>query len=158
MLEFKYSPSLTNPETNMPSGGRKTVENRLWQTRKRRGLQQKQVAYLLNHHTPDQVSRYELGTRLPTLETALLLEIIYGAPLRILYKDLYERLQTEVKERFERVPQLQDRIAEFLSNDVLREYCAYLDLIQTGHPAQADLIKARRHVTELAKRLANLLS
>jgi transcriptional regulator with XRE-family HTH domain len=140
----------------MPSGGRNTVENRLWQTRKRRGLEQKQVAYMLNHHTADQVSRYELGTRLPTLETALLLEMIYGAPLRILYKDLYERLQEGLRKRLEHVPQLQERLAEFLSEDGVREYCACWELLQTGQPAQADLLKARRHVTELAKRLAYL--
>src|SRR2546421_8984869 len=113
----------------MPHGGRKTIENRLWQTRKRRGLEQKQIAYLLNHHTPDQVSRYELGTRLPTLETALLLEMIYGAPLRVLYKDLYERLQGKLRDRLERVPQLHDRLAEFMSEEGVREYCAYRELI-----------------------------
>jgi transcriptional regulator with XRE-family HTH domain len=132
------------------------MENRLWLTRKRRGLEQKQVAYLLDQHTPDQVSRYELGTRQPTLETALLLEMIYGAPLRFLYKDLYERLQAELKERFERLPQLHDRLAEILSDDSIREYCAYRELLLIGQPTQADLIKARRHVTDLAKRLAYL--
>src|SRR5438105_9729363 len=104
----------------MPPRGRNSIENRLWQTRKRRGLEQKQVAYLLNYHTADQVSRYELGTRLPTLETALLLEMIYSAPLRVLYKDLYERLQAEFKERLERIPQLHDRITEFLGEDGAR--------------------------------------
>jgi transcriptional regulator with XRE-family HTH domain len=143
-------------KTNMQPGGRTSIENRLWQTRKRRGLEQKQVAYLLNHHTADQVSRYELGTRLPTLETALLLEMIYGAPLRVLYKDLYERLQAEFKDRLERLPQLHERLSEFLGEDGVREYCAYRELIQSGHPAQSDLLKARRHVTELAKRLAYL--
>jgi transcriptional regulator with XRE-family HTH domain len=140
----------------MSPGGKRAVENRLWQTRKRRGLEQKNVAYLLNHHTADQVSRYELGTRMPTLETALLLEIIYGAPLRVLYKDLYERLQDEFRERLKRIPQLQERLADFLDEDVVREYCAYHDLLQTGQPAQADLLKIRRHVTELAKRMAFL--
>src|SRR5919202_4553686 len=104
----------------MSPGGRKTVENLLWQTRKRRQLEQKQVAYLLDQHTPDQVSRYELGTRLPTLETALLLEMIYGAPLRVLYKDLYERLQADLRERFEHIPQLKGRLAEFLTEDCVR--------------------------------------
>jgi transcriptional regulator with XRE-family HTH domain len=140
----------------MPPGGRNTIENRLWQTRKRRSLEQKQVAYLLNHHTADQVSRYELGTRLPTLETALLLEMIHGAPLRVLYKDLYERLQADLRDRFERVPQLKDRLTEFLTEDGVREYCAYQELIQTGQPSQADMLKVRRHVTELAKRMAYL--
>jgi transcriptional regulator with XRE-family HTH domain len=140
----------------MPSGGRNTVENRLWSVRKRRGLEQKQVAYLLNHHTPDQVSRYELGARLPTLETALLLEMIYGAPLRVLYKDLYERLQGEFRERLERVPQLQERLSEFLDEVGVREYCAYGEMLQTGQPSPTDQLKARLHVTELAKRIAYL--
>src|SRR5918911_1250382 len=130
----------------MPQGGRNPIENRLWQTRKKRGLEQKQVAYLLNHHTPDQVSRYELGTRLPTLETALLLEMIYGAPLRVLYKDLYERLQADLRARFERIPQLQDRLAEFVAEDFVREYCAYRELLHKGQPTPADLLKIRLHV------------
>jgi transcriptional regulator with XRE-family HTH domain len=140
----------------MSLGGRNKIENRLWQTRKQRGLEQKQVAYLLNHHTADQVSRYELGTRLPTLEIALHLEMIYGMPLRVLYEDLYERLQAELKDRFERVPQLRARLTEFLDEDGVREYCAYREMLQTGQPAHADLLKARRHVTELAKRMAYL--
>jgi transcriptional regulator with XRE-family HTH domain len=140
----------------MSPGGKRAVENRLWQTRKRRGLEQKNVAYLLNHHTADQVSRYELGTRMPTLETALLLEMIYGAPLRVLYKDIYERLQAELRERLKRVPQMEERIAGFLDEDAVREYCAYRELLQTGQPAKSDLLKIRRHVTELAKRMAFL--
>jgi transcriptional regulator with XRE-family HTH domain len=140
----------------MPSGGRNTSKNRLWETRKRRGLEQKQVAYLLNHHTPDQVSRYELGTRLPTLEIALLLEMIYGAPLRILYQNLYEQLQGELRDRLKHLPQLREKPEEFLSEDGVREYCSYQELIQTGQPSQADMLRARRHITEMAKRMAYL--
>jgi hypothetical protein len=140
----------------MSLGGRNRVENRLWPARKRRVLEQKQVAYLLNHHTSDQVSRYELGTRLPTLETALLLEMIYGAPLRVLYRDLYERLQAELRDRLKRVPQLQERLAEFFEEETVRGYCAYGEILQTNHPTQTAQLNARRHVTELAKRLAYL--
>lgn len=140
----------------MTPGGKHPIENRLWQTRKLRGLEQKQVAYLVGQHTPAQISRYELGTRMPTLETALLLEMIYSVPLRVLYKDLYERLQAELKERFEHIPQLHERLAEFLDDNGVREFCAYRDLIQTTQPTQNDLLKVRRHVTELAKRLAYL--
>jgi transcriptional regulator with XRE-family HTH domain len=140
----------------MSPGGRKPIENLLWQTRKRRGLEQKQVAYLLNHHTPDQVSRYELGTRLPTLEIALMLEMIYGAPLRVLYKDHYERLQAELRDRLKRLPQLSERIEEFLNEDSIREYCAYRDIILTGQLSQADMLRVRRHVTEMARRMAYL--
>jgi len=140
----------------MTVGGRRTVKNRLWTARKRRGLEQKQVAYLLNHNTSDQVSRYELGTRIPTLEMALLLEIIYGAPLRVLYRDLYEQLQTQLRERLQRLPQLQNRLPAFLNEEQVREYCAYWELFQNGQATQADLLKVRRHVTELAKRLAFL--
>src|SRR3712207_3435912 len=140
----------------MTPGEKHTTENRLWPVRKRRGLEQKQVAFLLGQHTPDQVSRYELGTRIPTLETALLLEMVYGAPLRVLYKDLYERLQADLRDRLKRVPQLQERLTEFLGEEGVREYCAYSEMLQSSHPPQTDRLKARRHVTELAKRLAYL--
>lgn len=154
MLQFIYNPTLITHETKMPPGGKNSVENRLWSARKRRGLEQKQVAYLLNHHTPDQVSRYELGVRLPTLETALLLEIIYGVPLRLLYKDLYERLRGELKDRMGRIPQLHERLTDFLEDEALSEYCAYREIVHSGCPSQHDLARVRRHVTDLVRRMA----
>src|SRR6266545_2745585 len=95
-------------------GGKHTNQNRLWLARKRRGLGQKQVAYLLAHQSPDQISRYEQGVKLPTLSTALMLEIIYGAPIRLLYRELYEQLRTEIGERLESQPILKESYGALL--------------------------------------------
>ena len=85
-----------------------------------------------------------------------MLEMIYGAPLRVLYKDHYERLQAELRDRLKRLPQLSERIEEFLNEDSIREYCAYRDIILTGQLSQADMLRVRRHVTEMARRMAYL--
>jgi transcriptional regulator with XRE-family HTH domain len=73
--------------------------NHLLRARRRLGLGQKHVAYLLNHKTTDQVSRYEKGWRIPGLKMLLQLEIIYGVPARVLYEDLYEELRKEIENR-----------------------------------------------------------
>ena len=143
----------------MSTGGQQqhTPANRLWLARKRRGLGQKQVAYLLNQHTADQVSRYEHGVRLPTLEVALVLEMIYGTPVRVLFADLHDQLQAELSDRLRNVPQLKEFALRHLTPDgQVREYCAYADLLAESHPAPVDQVKVRRHVTELAKKLAYL--
>jgi transcriptional regulator with XRE-family HTH domain len=43
-------------------GGKIKISNRLWKARKRRGLGQKQVAFLIGK-TIGEVSRYERGVR-----------------------------------------------------------------------------------------------
>jgi|ERR671927_121102 transcriptional regulator with XRE-family HTH domain len=131
--------------------------NRLWLARKRRGLEQKQVSYLLDHKGIDQLSQYEQGTRLPTLENALKLEIIYGVPLRFLYKELSARLEDEVWQRISLNPVLHKRFGNRTTQVAgLSEYCAYAELIAAPHASEADRVAARRHVTALAKKLACL--
>jgi transcriptional regulator with XRE-family HTH domain len=131
--------------------------NRLWLARKRRGLEQKQVTYLLNHKSIDQLSRYEQGTRLPTLENALKLEIIYGVPLRFLYKELSAKLEDEVWQRISLNPILHKLFGNRMSKEAgLAEYCAYAELIAAPHASEAERAAARRHVTALAKKLACL--
>lgn len=75
--------------------------NHIFKMRRNRGLAQKHVALLLGHHYTQMVSKYERGTSLPPLETALLLEITLGAKLSELYVDLYQELQLLVLKRSE---------------------------------------------------------
>ena len=131
--------------------------NRLWLARKRRGLEQKQVTYLLDHKSTDQLSRYEQGARLPILENALKLEIIYGVPLRFLYKELSTKLEDEVWQRISLNPVLHKRFGNRTAQVAgLSEYCAYAELIAAPQASEADRAAARRHVTALAKKLACL--
>ena len=79
--------------------------NHIFKMRRNRGLAQKQLAVLLGHHYTQMVSKYESGTSLQPLETALLLEIALGIRLSDLYVDLYQELQLLVLKRSETLPE-----------------------------------------------------
>jgi DNA-binding XRE family transcriptional regulator len=57
--------------------------------RRRTGLSQDEVAWLLGNTCGTSVSRHELGWRMPTLETALAYETILDAPVRELCAGLH---------------------------------------------------------------------
>lgn len=135
----------------MNRGGKKQLENRLWLTRKRRGLKQKQVAYLLNNRTVDQISRHELGTRIPTLQAALKLEIILGVPLRLLFADLHKQLRAEIMDRAE-TSGLKEELAHVIGDGA----CIYSELLASPMRSNAELEKVRRHVANLVRQMAYL--
>jgi transcriptional regulator with XRE-family HTH domain len=138
-------------------GGKNRTSNRLWLARKRRHLGQKQVAYLLGHKTPDIVSRYEKGVKLPNLQTGLMLEIIYGIPIIILFKELFESLQNKVHERIKTNETISGIFGSLLTKDqVRREFCAYEEMLKASNLSETDLSKIRRHVTLLVKKMAYL--
>lgn len=78
--------------------------NHLYQSRRNRGYLQKHVARLIGHRFTQMISQYENGTSLPTLETALMLEIILGIKLSEIYVDLYQELQLLVLQRADTLP------------------------------------------------------
>jgi transcriptional regulator with XRE-family HTH domain len=67
--------------------------------RRRAGLSQEDVAYLLGCHEGTKVCRYERYRRIPTLATALAFEVILGVPVRELFAGIYEKAECEVKRR-----------------------------------------------------------
>lgn len=141
----------------MHLGGKDKTHNRLWSARKRRGLSQKQVAFLLGHHTADQISRYEKGLRLPTLETALKLEIIYRTPLRMLFSERYDQLCAELQQKIQGSQALRSLCEDFASQaEDGSEFCTYADLLRMPAPSEADLSRVRRHVIQLTKKMAFL--
>jgi transcriptional regulator with XRE-family HTH domain len=138
-------------------GGNNRTSNRLWLARKRRGLGQKQVAYLLGHKTPDLVSRYEKGAKLPNLQTALILEIIYGIPVRLLFKEHFESLQAKVHEKIKNNEAILSIYGSLLTeNQELREFCAYEDMLKASNLSETDLSRIRRHATFLVNTMAYL--
>jgi ribosome-binding protein aMBF1 (putative translation factor) len=82
----------------------KRTFNHIFKMRRNRGLKQKQLAVLLGHRYTQMVSKYEHGTSLPPLETALLLEITLGVRLSELYVDLYQDLQLLILQRAVALP------------------------------------------------------
>jgi len=79
--------------------------NHLYPLRRNRGLLQKHMALLIGRRA-NTVSQYERGRALPTLETALLLEIILGARLSEMYVDLQRDLYNTVLQRAKQLPEV----------------------------------------------------
>jgi transcriptional regulator with XRE-family HTH domain len=138
-------------------GGKTKIQNRLWSARKRRGLGQKQIAVLMGK-TIEEVSRYERGVRLPELLTLLSIEIAYGAPLRVLFKELYEQTLQNVRQRIEGRAGAGSVFADLLTETekAAGDYCAYEELLKTAATSALERGRVRDHVTHLAKKLAGL--
>src|SRR5437867_1989895 len=75
------------------------LENYLRTYRKRSGLTQREVAFLVGCRNGAQVSRYEKRRRLPPLRTALAFEAAFGAPVSELFAGLREVAGRAVGER-----------------------------------------------------------
>lgn len=129
----------------------KTLNN-LWAARKRAGFERKQVSFLLSKKSNDEISHYERGLNLPNLKTALKLEIIYQMPVRLLFHELFEQLQSEVDDlRRRRAPLISynywfPKSAEQLKQE---EYCFYADLLKNQIPSNPELDTVIKHIIAL---------
>jgi transcriptional regulator with XRE-family HTH domain len=77
----------------------KKLPNYLRTYRRRAGLSQPDVAFLLGCKSKAKISRFELGTNLPTLKTALAYQAIFGVPVSELFAGVFEEIEREVTER-----------------------------------------------------------
>jgi transcriptional regulator with XRE-family HTH domain len=129
------------------------IKQQLRQARSRCGLEQKQVAYLLEKNGPSQISRYESGERLPSLITALKLGIIYHTPVRILFQALYEQFQSEINERRKKLKNFFPPENPFPGDDNYPEqdYCFYAEMLKDRKPDAAEKRLITKHVVELMK-------
>jgi transcriptional regulator with XRE-family HTH domain len=75
------------------------LENYLRTHRKRSGLTQEEVAFLLGCEDGSQVSRYEKRRHLPPLETALACEAIFGVPIAELFAGVREGVKKSIEQR-----------------------------------------------------------
>jgi transcriptional regulator with XRE-family HTH domain len=75
------------------------VPNYLRAHRKRLGLSQDEVAYLLGAKSGAKTSRYERFSREPGFRTALACEAVFQKPIRDLFAGLYEQIEREVSGR-----------------------------------------------------------
>lgn len=67
--------------------------------RKRLGLSQEDVAFLLGWNGSAQTSRYEHFCRIPTLRTALALSVIFQAPIHELFSGEKQEVRQAVSKR-----------------------------------------------------------
>lgn len=75
------------------------LPNYLRSNRKRLGLSQDEVAFLLGAQKGVKVSRYETFAREPSLGTALAFEAILKRPVSELFAGLYQKVDREVMAR-----------------------------------------------------------
>ena len=71
------------------------LDNYLRTYRKKLGLTQREVAFLLGCHSGTKVSRYERSARVPTLNAILAYEVIFQKPARELFAGLYDRAERQ---------------------------------------------------------------
>jgi transcriptional regulator with XRE-family HTH domain len=71
--------------------------------RKKSGLSQREVAYLLGCETGAQVSRYERRRRMPPVQTALACQAVFGTPVADLFAGTYETAAKKVKRRAQKL-------------------------------------------------------
>jgi DNA-binding XRE family transcriptional regulator len=71
-----------------------TLHNYLRTYRKRAGLSQDEVAFLLGVACGTKVSRYECWRRQPGLTTAFAYEVLFGASSRKLFGGLFRKVET----------------------------------------------------------------
>lgn len=77
----------------------KKLQNYLRTHRRRAGLTQKQVAFLLGIKSVTRISRYERFHRLPDFRTSIGLEVIFHASARELFAGPYEEVEREIEKR-----------------------------------------------------------
>ena len=133
------------------------INNRLWQARHKRGLEQKQVARLLGHINCDQISRYERGVRMPNLRTALKLELIYATPVSNLFPDHYNVFRTEIAANTSShnpLPLPDEQAIERLPD---AHVCTYGTLLRQKKPSAVEIDEASRHTIKLIRKISEVI-
>lgn len=131
-----------------------TYANRLAFFRKKNSIGQKTVATLLGRRSVAQVSRLELGVKLPSLKTALKLAIIYKIPVHILLNGYLEACGDEMK-RHQKKVNLSESNLKAIPSEI--EYCSFDERLGTGSVRRSDLDKARGHAAAVARRCAEAM-
>jgi transcriptional regulator with XRE-family HTH domain len=100
------------------------LPNYLRTNRKRFGLSQDEVAYLLGAESGAKVCRYERFVREPGLRAALACEAIFQRPVRELFAGLYAEIEREVAGRAKKLVLKTDRMKPGQRTDRKRERLA----------------------------------
>jgi len=79
------------------------LDNYLRAYRKRSGLSQAEIAYLVGCKNRAQISQYELRTSTPPLPTALALQVALDVPIAELYAGTYDSIKKQVRRRAHRL-------------------------------------------------------
>lgn len=65
--------------------------------RRRSGLNQTELSFLVGQKGGTGISRIEGGERVPSVEMALAFEAIFRIPVRVLFEEIFVKVEAEVK-------------------------------------------------------------
>ncbi len=80
-----------------------SLDNYIEMHRQRNGLSQDELAFLIGLEKGASVSRFELGTRFPTLEGILALELVFGERMDCIYPGVAEQVHDNLASRARRL-------------------------------------------------------
>ncbi len=75
------------------------LDNYLKTHRKRAGLTQDEVAFLLGYKNGTKISRLEKSICQPDFRTALALQVFFGTPANEIFPGIFSKVETEVSNR-----------------------------------------------------------
>jgi transcriptional regulator with XRE-family HTH domain len=78
---------------------RRKLDNYLRVVRKRSGVSQRELGFLLGAHQGESVSRYEHGDRLPSFDALVAYEMIFGTRACDLFPNRCEKIEKNVQAR-----------------------------------------------------------
>jgi transcriptional regulator with XRE-family HTH domain len=100
------------------------LPNYLRTYRKRFGLSQKELSFLLGVKRSEKVCRYEKFQQVPNLKTALAFQAVFGVPVAELFAGIYDQAEKEISKRARiLMRKMQDEATERVSSrkaDLLR--------------------------------------
>jgi transcriptional regulator with XRE-family HTH domain len=105
------------------------LDNYLRTYRKKLGLTQREVAFLLGSHSGAKVSRYERSGRIPSVRTIFAYEAIFQKPARELFAGIYARAE---RETLRKIRMLVSRLRNRQESPVLARKIAGLRAVVEG--------------------------
>jgi transcriptional regulator with XRE-family HTH domain len=74
-------------------------QNMMRLLRRRLGLSQKELAFVLGYDTDSQVSRIENGSRTPHLTEVLVIELVFGIPAMTVFPEIRQAIGRRIRRR-----------------------------------------------------------
>jgi len=112
-----------------------TPQNYLRSYRRRSGLSQAEMAFLLGCRSKAKVSRYEQHARRPSLESVFIYEVVFGAHAQELFRGVFEKVEKETRKRAQ---MLAERLRQAKPDDTIARKLSILDAIVSAPSSKSD--------------------
>ena len=96
----RWRKTVNPPRVNLRS---KRTQNLMRVLRRRMGLTQREIAFLLGYESESHVSRLESGSRTPRLPELLVIELVFGAAAAAMFPHVHRAVTDIVRGRLERL-------------------------------------------------------